>query len=283
MSKPPPHGPPWDLPVAEAPLAFVDLEMTGLDLKRDFVVEVCVERWRGTELEGSLETLVRPPARVGGNAHVHGIDEAALSSAPAFAEVAPRVSELLEGAAFVAHAAIYDAEFIEMEMERAGRPLHIEHYIDTLTLARRSFALPSYSLDALCKHLSLDRGRAHRAGDDVRAMREVFARCLGVLVPVSLRDLWEVRVAERRARTHIVTACEAAAEHGATVEILYRPARRPPQRLAMVVSEVRAGLDPPRVLGYLLPGRGRRELRADRILQVEAPSAGSRPHSGKPR
>ena len=26
--------------------------------------------------------------------------------------------------------------------------------------------------------------------------------------------------------------------------------------MTMVVTEVRAGLDPPRVLGYLLPGRG---------------------------
>ena len=28
-------------------------------------------------------------------------------------------------------------------------------------------------------------------------------------------------------------------------------------------------LDPPRVLGYLLPSRSRRELRADRILAIE--------------
>jgi len=268
MSTSPPPGAPWDLPVARAPLAFVDLEMTGLDVERDFVVEVCVERWRGATLEGSLESLVRPPARIGANAHVHGLDEPALADAPVFGDLAPRVAELLDGAAFVAHAAIYDAEFVEMEMKRAGMPLHIEHYIDTLVLARRSFALPSYSLDALCTQLVIPRGRAHRAGDDVRALRAVFGRCVAVLAPVSLRDLWEVRIAERRARAHIVTACAAAAEHGATVEILYRPARRAPQRLTMVIGEVRAGLDPPRVLGYLLPGRGRRELRADRILQV---------------
>ena len=30
-----------------------------------------------------------------------------------------------------------------------------------------------------------------------------------------------------------------------------------------------ADLDPPRVIGYQLPGRGRRELRADRILRVD--------------
>ena len=45
----PPAGPPWDLPIAEAPLAFVDLEMTGLDAVHDRVVEVCVERVVGGE------------------------------------------------------------------------------------------------------------------------------------------------------------------------------------------------------------------------------------------
>ena len=37
----------------------------------------------------------------------------------------------------------------------------------------------------------------------------------------------------------------------------------------MVLLEVRSDLDPPRVVGYQLPGRGRRQLRADRILRVE--------------
>ena len=41
----------------------------------------------------------------------------------------------------------------------------------------------------------------------------------------------------------------------------------------MVLLEVRSDLDPPRVVGYQLPGRGRRQLRADRILRVEPASA----------
>jgi DNA polymerase-3 subunit epsilon len=51
--------------------------------------------------------------------------------------------------------------------------------------------------------------------------------------------------------------------------VTYRATRRAPEPLTIVISEVRSDLDPPRVLGYLLPGRGRRELRADRILKVE--------------
>lgn len=269
----PPSGPPWDLPCDQAPLAFVDLEMTGLDPARDHVVEVCIERWRGDVREASIETLIKPPARAGGNAHVHGIDEASLAAAPEFATIADDVARILSGAIFVAHAADYDIAFLCAEMKRAGRDLSIEHFIDTLVLSRRAFALTSHSLTSVAAHLGVPRGRAHRAGDDVRALRGVFLGCVAALSPVSARDLWEVRIAERRARAAILSACEAACEHEAPVELVYRPTRKGAQTMTMVVTEVRAGLDPPRVLGYLLPGRGRRELRADRILRVAPASS----------
>jgi DNA polymerase-3 subunit epsilon len=265
----PPAGPPWDLPLAEAPLAFVDLEMTGLDATRDRVVEVCIERVVGGERQKLLSTLVDPGERVGGAAHVHGLDAAALAGAPRFEAIAGEVLATLDGAILVAHAAVWDVRFIAAELARASIPARVEHWLDTLILARRAFAFHSYSLDALCRELAIDRGLAHRAESDVRAMRAVFDRCVAVLAPASARDLWEVRVGERRARQAIVDACEAAAKHGAPVVVTYRAARRPPEELSMVLLEVRSDLDPPGVVGYQLPGRGRRQLRADRILRVE--------------
>jgi DNA polymerase-3 subunit epsilon len=265
----PPPGPPWDLPVSQAPFVFVDLEMTGLDVVRDRVVEVCLEKVVGGQRTGFLATLVDPGERVGGAAHVHGIDAAELSGAPRFASIAHDVLGLLEGAILVAHAAVWDVRFLSAEFKRAGLEFELVDWIDTLVLARRAFAFPSYSLDALCRQLAIERGRAHRAESDVRAMRELFDRCVSTLAPISARDLWEVRVGERRARQAIVDACEAAAKHGAPMVVTYRAARRSPEPLSMVLLEVRSDLDPPRVVGYLLPGRGRRELRADRILRVD--------------
>jgi DNA polymerase-3 subunit epsilon len=258
------------VPIAEATFAFVDLEMTGLDVTKDHVVEVCIERWAGGKLVGDVTSLVWPPDRIGGNAHVHGLDASALEGAPSFGELADLVTRMTEGAAVVAHAASWDVRFLTAEMTRAGRPVAIDFYLDTLVLARRAFAFQSYSLDSLCKTLGIDRGRAHRAASDVRALRALFERCVTVLAPVSARDLWEVRVAERRAREAIVSACAAAVEHAIPVQITYRPARKAPQPLIMVITEIRSDLDPPRVMGYQLPGRGRRELRADRILRVDA-------------
>jgi len=265
----PPPGPPWDLPLSRAPLVFVDLEMTGLDAALDRVIEICLERVVGGERTGFLCTLLDPGERVGGAAHVHGIDAAQLSGAPRFESIAHEVLGLLEGAIVVAHAAVWDVRFLSAEFKRAGLEFEPVDWLDTLVLARRAFAFRSYSLDALCRELGIERGRAHRAESDVRAMHELFDRCVSALAPVSARDLWEVRVGERRARQAIVDACEAAAKHGAPVVITYRAARRSPERLSMVLLEVRSDLDPPRVVGYLLPGRGRRELRADRILRLD--------------
>lgn len=270
MGAPPPQGSPWDLPVSEAPFAFVDLEMTGLDHEHDRVVEVCIDRVVGNERVEQLCTLVKPSERCGGNAHVHGLDADALAQAPSFGEIAPAIEKILDGAILVAHGAIWDVRFLHAEMKRLHRPFKISHYIDTLSLTRRAFALSTHSLDALCIHFGIARGIAHRAEHDVVALRAVFAKCIESLAPVTPRDLWEVRIAERHARPEIVQACLQVLETGAerTLEIVYRPARKPPQNIVLVVTAVLPDLDPPRVIGYQLPGRGRRELRADRILRV---------------
>lgn len=243
--------------------------MTGLDPAQDRIVEVCVERFVGERRLAAVSCLVNPEGRVDRAAHVHGIGADELAGAPRFAELAGDVVQAIEGAVFVAHAAIWDARFLSAACARAGVPLRLEHWLDTLVLARRAFAFRSHSLEALCRELHIERGRAHRAESDVKALRQVFARCVAVLRPVSVRDLWEVRVGDRRARQAVIDACEAAVDHGTPVLLTYRPAGRSPESMSMVLLEVRSDLDPPLVVGYQLPGRGRRQLRADRILRVE--------------
>lgn len=266
----PPPGPPWDQPIAEAALAFVDLEMTGLDAKKDRVLEVCIERVRGGVVEGRINTLVRPEDDTLGNVHIHGIDRAALEGAPVFADLAAEVERLLDGAVFVAHGAQWDVAFIEAELRRAGRTDYaVRFWLDTLNLSRRAFGLARHSLEALRKEFGLDAARAHRADADVAALREVFARCVTALEPVSVRDLWEVRVAERRVREHVLAQCKEAFEAKQEVTLVYRARAKPAETLRLVITAIDLGLDPPRVIGYQLPGRGRRELRADRILRIE--------------
>ncbi len=271
----PPRGSPWDDPLDEAPLVFLDLEMTGLRPASDRVIELCAERMRGPVLEASLTTLVRPEDGAFGNAHVHGIQKADLEHAPTFVSIVDKLLPVLEGGILVAHAASWDVTFLEAELARANRPERFPFFLDTLVLSRRAFALPTHALVALCASLGITRSRAHRAEDDVHALREIFGRIRTVLAPATPRDLWHVRIGQRHARPAIVEAALAAAEIGRPVRVRYRPAHRGPEELEFCVTRVRTDLDPPRVLGYLLPSRSRRELRADRILVIEPASSRS--------
>lgn len=276
----PPPGSPWDDPIDEAPLVFVDLEMTGLRPDVDRVIEICAERVRGDREEDQVTSLVRPEGGAFGNAHIHGIVPSDLDSAPSFAALTGAIERVLDGAVLIAHSAAWDVAFLEAELQRAGRPRRIEHYLDTLSLSRRAFALPSHRLAALCEALGIQQERAHRAGDDVRALRAVWRRVISTLAPRTPRDLWHVRIGERHARPSVIAAAMRALEGQADVVVRYRPAHRAAEDLTMRITGVRTDLDPPRVLGYLLPSRSRRELRADRILAIEA--ASTPPRTGGP-
>jgi DNA polymerase III subunit epsilon len=265
----PPRGVPWDLPTASAPFALLDLEMTGLDPSTDRVIELCVRRERGGILEDELDTLIHPGTTCFGTS-VHGIDHSMLESAPSFGQVADRVMELCCGAVIVAHGAPWDVAFLNAECMRAGKSAPFDFYLDTITLARRAVFAKSHSLAALASRFGIVQERPHRAGSDARALSEVFARLLEQLKPKSARDLWQVRVGRRQVRPEVLAACARLVESGEPAEIGYRPSHRPCRRIVAIVREIRTDLDPPRVMGYALPDRGRFELRADRILWAVA-------------
>lgn len=269
----PPQGPPWDLPIAEAPLAFIDLEMTGLDVTVDRVIEVAVERVVGGALVGRLSSLVRPDDGRFGNAHVHGISEADLVSAPTFAEIAGDLLTIVDGAALVAHGSTLDRAFLDAELARAGRDVRVGPFIDTLLLARRTFAAPSHALAAIAKRLGVPApARSHRALDDVQTMRGVYEKCASLLAPATPRDLLQVRIGEGLARDLVLARAEEARAAGVVVRVTYRAPKRQAEELDFVITEVRAKLDPPVLLGYLHRCRSRRELRADRVLAISRSS-----------
>lgn len=266
----PPPGSPWDDALETAPFAFVDLEMSGLDVSRDRVIQVCIERVVGREVQQRLSTFIRPEPACAIPDTVHGISPAMLLDAPTFAQVAQDICDLLGGAVLVAHAARYDIAFLAAEMKRAGIAwTPPAQFVDTLALSRRAFSFPSHRLVALCREFEIPHDNPHRADEDVRAMREVFGRVVTELEATTPRDLWHVKIGVGHARPEILAAATRAAAGDFPVSIRYRPSGKPARVLVFRVTEVRPELDPPLVLGYLHHSRGRRQLRADRILAID--------------
>lgn len=256
------------LPLDEAPLVFLDLEMTGLDPERDRICEVCAIRCRGPLHEEILESLVHPEGVQGLGQRIHGIPAEALAAAPPFASLAPRLAALLQGAVLVAHGVRLDLEFLRVELGRHGQTLAPLGVLDTLQLAKRCFAARTYRLGSLSQQLGLEHRTKHRAGDDARATQQLFWRAVGELAPRDLADLGQVRVGAHQARPWILEEARRHAGSGEPVRVRYRPSGRGSEEFTYVITDVRADMDPPVVMGYLHPGRGRKELRADRILAI---------------
>lgn len=280
----------WDEPIEQVALAFVDLEMTGLDIEQDRVVEICIERTVAAQTVARLHTLLRTPAMEQAGAQpesrdaarsesldrmrataqaLHGITAAERSLAPCFAEVAAEVTALLGQAVLIAHSAAHDVAFLQQEFRRVATPWACPYFVDTLPLVRRGLALPRSGLVAAAARLGIPNPRPHRADNDVAVLRALWQRLLEQLTPKTPRDLWNFQAGLKPDLAAVLAAASQARERGQLVWISYRCARRPVERLAFRVTEVRTDLDPPRVLGYLELSRGRRELHGDRILAIE--------------
>jgi DNA polymerase III subunit epsilon len=268
----PPPGKPWDAPVHEAPLVFVDLEMTGLVLGMDRVIELCLERVEGGEVVGRVESLVKPPPGVKIPTTVHGLDAAALEGAPEFSALADDVTRILEGAVVVAHAAPWDVAFLEGELFFCDKPVRIPGWVDTLVLSRRAFAFERHSLEALCGEFGFERVRAHRAADDVAALRHIFSRCSEALAPNAVRDLMGLGPRTSKVVLELVGRAKESIAREAPVQVTYRVPGKGQQKMLMQVKAVTGDeAQGFAIEGYDTATRGRHVLRLERVVAVEAP------------
>lgn len=181
-------------PISRAPLAFVDVETTGLAaLGGDRICEVAVLRTLGDSAVDAFQSLIDPGRRMDpGALAIHGIGDAMLAGKPRFAEVTDDLLEVMNGAILVGHNVSFDLEFLRAEFARAGRPFPQSEALCTLQLARRTYRLQSYSLERLAIALGIRLGgHGHRAMHDVLLTRAVFQRLAADLERMGIRHLGE--------------------------------------------------------------------------------------------
>lgn len=183
----------WELPVRSAPVAVLDLEMTGLSPEGDRVCEIAVVQGAAGKVHREFQTLVHPgvPMSTGARSCT-GITDAMLIGAPIFAEIAGDVVSALKGAIVVAHNVDFDLGFLHRELDGTPVVLPPPVTLDTLSMARRLFAFKRNGLLDVCRELSIPISTAHRALSDARATFDLFARMVEILDPagqVTVREL----------------------------------------------------------------------------------------------
>ena len=158
-----------------AALVAFDLETTGLEPRRDKIVEIGAVKFDNKGLIARFSTLINPGIPMPEEAsRVNKISDEMLKGKPSLDEVLPDFLCFIRGAALAAHNAPFDCGFINEKLEK---PLP-NTILDTLAVSRELFpGLKSYSLQNLAAALGINAIDAHRAEDDARLCMEIFLRC----------------------------------------------------------------------------------------------------------
>lgn len=147
----------------------LDLETTGLEPRKDKIIEIGAIRVRNSKIEATFETFVNP-ARILEEriTQLTGIVDKQLENAPEINEVLPQLLSFIGDDVLLGHSILFDYSFVKraavnnrLSFEKMG--------IDTLKLARKYLPdLESRSLEFLCRHFEIEHS-AHRAVADAKA------------------------------------------------------------------------------------------------------------------
>ncbi len=159
--------------------AFVDLETTGLDPRRDEVIEVGIAFVEDGVVVRRVSRLFRPrrplPLVI---VRLTGLTDEVLLGEPDFDSFLPELAGLLRGWTVVAHNAAFEQSFLEGTLEALGAPV-----LDTCELLHYLHPeLPSHSLENLIRWTHVGTLAAHRALQDAEdtfaALHVVLQRCV---------------------------------------------------------------------------------------------------------
>jgi len=175
----------WPAGLRGTTFVVLDLETTGLSRTRDRVVEAAAVRLRDGRILDSRCWLINPGRPIPAAATaVHGIRDADVRQAPAFAAVYPRIAAYIGDGVVVAHNAPFDAGFLVCEAVRGGGPVLTNTWLDSLALCRRLYPeAKRHNLESMARRFRVKPRRYHRAGDDADTLARVLAAVIRTLPP----------------------------------------------------------------------------------------------------
>ncbi|HUG16112.1 MAG TPA: 3'-5' exonuclease, partial [Thermomicrobiales bacterium] len=151
----------------------LDLEATGMDPAHDEVIEIGAVKFRGNQIIGRFESLVRPSSPISlGIQTLTGLTNDALRAAPLFPSVAPKLRDFVKQTPIVGQSVEMD-----LDMLSAGGLRFSNTRFDTFELATVLLPeLPAYNLATIASVLGVEVPASHRAVADAETTMVVFNR-----------------------------------------------------------------------------------------------------------
>lgn len=170
-------------------IAALDIETTGLDPKKDAIIEIGICRFKGSRIENEWSSLINP--------HVHipefitnltGISNEMVRNAPSIQDVLPEVSDFVGRLPILGQNIRFDLSFFERY-----KILQDNYSLDTFDLASVLLPVASrYNLGALASFFNIPNPTSHRGLEDARTTQRIFIKLLELAGSLPLDILSEI-------------------------------------------------------------------------------------------
>ncbi len=167
--------------IRDAKFCVIDLETTGLDLRKDKIIAFACVPMKGMKIlvNNSYYTLIKPEKYEIKAIKYHGISQHDLSDAPTFEEISEEILTRLNGVV-VGHAVEIDVAFLKKYFKKAGIKFErqtidialLEKWLGERLGERKTNE--DLTLDALIKNYGLKATYRHNALADAFFTAQIF-------------------------------------------------------------------------------------------------------------
>lgn len=164
----------------------VDVETTGLDFRKEKVIEIAAVKLVNREIKDTFDSLVNPMQHIRHSSiNIHGITEQMILEAPTIEEILPQFLDFIEDKPIIGHNVIFDYSFLnQASLTLYGKELSNKR-IDTLAMFKEVFPDErSHGLSVLLSKFGVELETHHRALADAHGLAKVFYK---------LNDIYEER------------------------------------------------------------------------------------------
>jgi len=154
----------------------LDTETTGLDYKREKIIEFAAVKLVDNIITEEFETLINPCQEIKASSiSIHHITPEMVEDAPTIEEVMPKILDFIQDYPIVGHNVIFDYSFLNRACgELYGKTIE-NHRIDTYHMYKEVFPdVPSHGLESLMNRFNIDFPLKHRAMADAKGLACVY-------------------------------------------------------------------------------------------------------------
>lgn len=190
-------------PLAGLAVVSLDLETTGLDVRRDRIIQIGAVALDGARIleQPRLDQRIDPGMSIPPTAaRITGLSDTDLAGAPSLAACWPALLQAISGRVVIGHHVAFDLAILRNEAARLGidwsdpPSLDIAHLLGGLDPT-----LPDLGLETITEALGVVISKRHDALGDAMGVAEVFVHLLERLRNAEIRTLGEaLALADRR-------------------------------------------------------------------------------------